>query len=151
MYEYNTEMGYVKETREQRKKHVMQMSNKEKKYLVTQIKKVKDNISYGKHILEKNIVFNKKTLKETLNSDYLRNYIVEYNETPLKYYTDKRVLIRSEIKDKVYINGLGYKYCNLCFVISIITGKVVTAYYNEASDNHSTLDLDRYDKSLKII
>lgn len=76
--------------------------------------------------------------------------IIEYNSTNNYGKIDKRVLIRSKKSYFVDIDNT-LTECNLCFVISIITGQIITAYYNEVNDNHNTIDWLRYDKSLKII
>ena len=36
------------------------------------------------------------------------------------------------------------KKCNLCFVIDFNCGEIVTAYWNEATDLHETLDMRKY-------
>ena len=36
------------------------------------------------------------------------------------------------------------KKCNLCFVIDFNCGEIVTAYWNEATDLHKTLDMRKY-------
>lgn len=144
--------GVIKKTENQRKKHVKQMTRKEQWYLREQIKNL-PNIKFTKHALNNNVDVTIEQIKNTIK-EY--NYIIEYNETTDTYgKIDRRVLVRSSRVYKVdfhKIDGSVIKgNANLCFVISIDTGYIITAYYNFINDEHKTIDMRRYDKTLKII
>lgn len=143
--------GEVKETREQVKKHVSQMTKDEVNFLVNRLRDLdisKLQISY--HLQQKFIDKDENLLVNSLLREDLADLVVEYNETEQKYGTDRRVLIR--LPEEILVD-LGYfsRYCNLCIVYSFVKNKVITAYYNKVGDNHSTIDMSRYDKNLKII
>lgn len=144
--------GVTKKTENQRKKHVKQMTRKEQWYLREQIKNL-PNIKFTKHALNNNVDITIEQIKNTIK-EY--NYIIEYNETTDAYgKINRRVLVRSSHIYKVdfhKIDGSVIKgNANLCFVISIDTGYIVTTYYNFINDKHETIDMRRYDKTLKII
>ena len=144
--------GVIKKTENQRKKHVKQMTRKEQWYLREQIKNL-PNIKFTKHALNNDVDVTIEQIKNTIK-EY--NYIIEYNETTDTYgKIDRRVLVRSSRVYKVdfhKIDGSVIKgNANLCFVISIDTGNIITTYYNFINDEHKTIDMRRYDKTLKII
>lgn len=144
--------GVIKKTENQRKKHVKQMTRKEQWYLREQIKNL-PNIRFTQHALNNGVNVTMKQIKNTIK-EY--NYIIEYNETTDTYdKVDRRVLVRSSRVYKVdfhKIDGSVIKgNANLCFVISIDTGDIITTYYNFINDEHKTIDMRRYDKTLKII
>lgn len=90
-----------------------------------------------------------------LNRESVRECIVEYNETPIKGVIEHRVLLRDSEQIMVkYNEGKDNEFSalsNLCFVLCMDNGKIVTTYYNVSDDSHDTLNLYRYDKSLNII
>lgn len=144
--------GVIKKTKNQRKKYVKQITRKEQWYLREQIKNL-PNIRFTKHALNNDVDVTMKQIKNTIK-EY--NYIIEYNETTDTYgKIDRRVLVRSSRVYKVdfhKIDGSVIKgNANLCFVISIDTGDIITTYYNFINDEHKTIDMRRYDKTLKII
>ena len=144
--------GVIKKTENQRKKHVKQMTRKEQWYLREQIKNL-SNIKFTKHALNNNVDVTIEQIKNTIK-EY--NYIIEYNETTDTYgKINRRVLVRSSRVYKVDFHKIDDSVikgnANLCFVISIDTGDIITAYYNFINDEHKTIDMRRYDKTLKII
>lgn len=144
--------GVIKKTENQRKKHVKQMTRKEQWYLREQIKNL-PNIKFTKHALNNNVDVTIEQIKNTIK-EY--NYIIEYNETTDTYgKIDRRVLVRSSRVYKVDFHKTDGSVikgnANLCFVISIDTGYIITIYYNFINDEHKTIDMRRYDKTLKII
>lgn len=71
--------------------------------------------------------------------------IIEYNETPRRDKTSRRVLLR-DIRDKhKVITNFGVTDSNLCIVVDIDDGDVVTAFWNDANDNHKTIDMSQYE------
>lgn len=144
--------GVIKKTENQRKKHVKQMTRKEQWYLREQIKNL-PNIKFTKHALNNDVDVTIEQIKNTIK-EY--NYIIEYNEAINQNgKVDRRVLMRSSTiynVDFKRVDGSIVKgNANLCFVISIVTGRIITTYYNYIRDNHETIDYRRYDKNLKII
>ncbi|UOP04548.1 hypothetical protein [Conchiformibius kuhniae] len=79
------------------------------------------------------------------NSDGSSNCLIEYNEksenNKIRY---RRILLRSLVTKLVDIKDNGEIKCNYCFVINIDTGRVVTVYWNKASDSHDSLDESIY-------
>ncbi|UIE13710.1 hypothetical protein [Enterococcus phage EFap02] len=74
-------------------------------------------------------------------SSMIDGEIIEYNITG----SDQRILIRGE--DAYMIDG---KVVVQCTVVSLRSGKIITSYLNDFYDNHSKIDMRRYDKTLKI-
>lgn len=150
------EIGNIKKTDGQKKKHILQMNNTEKIYLEEELKKIDiDKIYLSIHIQEKSsISFDLDDIKNILKTKKLSSLIIEYNETPLYGRLEKRILIRDNVSRKVAFvrsDGSSFEcYANLCFVIST-KGKIVTVYWNKTNDNHYCINWDRYDANLKII
>ena len=144
--------GVIKKTENQRKKHVKQMTRKEQWYLREQIKNL-PNIRFTQHALNNGVDVTIEQIKNTIK-EY--NYIIEYNETTnVNGKIDRRVLVRSSRVYKVDFHKTDGSVikgnANLCFVISIDTGDIITTYYNFINDEHETIDMRRYNKTLKII
>ncbi|WCS66458.1 hypothetical protein [Enterococcus phage DEfc27b] len=142
------QIGTVKKTQGQVKKHITQCTPQEKEQLNKAKDRVKDlwlkrGIKTGYHLQDK--IRNGETKFSYLRAmeAMMHGEIIEYNETG----ADKRVLIRS---------GIGYVGESIddivvqCIVVSLFSGKVITSYLNKASDRHKTLDPRRYNKNLKI-
>lgn len=144
--------GFVKKTNNQRKKHFSQFSKGEFVYLENKIKKLDlKQIKSSRHLnLKSSISYKKDDIIAVLSDEDIKNRIIEFNITPSKGSIDRRVLLRSKEEYDVLINN-NIKKCNLCFVISIITGDLITVYYNESNDSHDTIDWRRYDNDLQII
>lgn len=102
------EVGNIKRTKNQKKKHVFQMSEDEKNYLVKKLKEIRYyKIRISKHLMEKDsnlLTFNKQDVINVLKSQKLKSLIIEYNETPLDNgEVDYRVLLRDDNTKKSYI------------------------------------------------
>ena len=144
----------VKTTMYQVKKHFQQMEQKEIDFLKNRLEKIQNYVSLSFHGQEKNNGISSDTVKSILKSGNFD--IIEYNEVPKFDSTDHRVLIRdkqSYISD-FYSMGIVEPckaLCNICFVVSLDTGIIVTAYLNKCNDSHTTIDWNRYKKDLKII
>ena len=141
--------GKVKRTYRQEKKHFTQFSQEELTYLEGEIRKLKKVIPSW-HLVEKRDILVKKSdiLKVIKDSD-IKSLIIEYNETLKSTGIDKRVVLRSRESYSVCI-GDNTIECNLCFVLSILKGEIITAYYNDINDNHDSINWFRYNKDLKI-
>ena len=152
------EMGRIKTTKNQQKKHYLQMGNSEKQYLKNKIDNIDlTKITISNHLLIKNsrnqTNYNKDDIIQTLQN---KNYnIIEYNEVEGEK-NDCRVLVRSiatsliEFTDKNTLNKTKEK-ANICFVISLINLRIITAYWNKESDNHKNIVWSRYNNNLEII
>lgn len=145
--------GQVKVTEGQRKKHVSQMSEYELHRLCRRIKGVK-RIRVSRHLKQKvenkEVSFTYSMIWDVLNNIH-KTHVVEYNRTSFYDKEESRVLLRTQKSYPVKIDEIGEVRCNLCFVLSINRGNIVTAYWNEVDDNHTTINLERYDENLKMV
>lgn len=103
------------------------------------------NIRYSRHLAKKmrrenlNVptIVIAKTIAHAKTSfiefSYLRGNCKWHRALLRDYTTVEDVMIDGEIKK-----------CNLCFVIDFNCGEIVTAYWNEATDLHETLDIRKY-------
>lgn len=136
------QIGTVKKTKGQLKKHASQFTHKEVEQVYSARERVKDlwlkrGIKIGFHLQDKIRNGETKFSYETTMKTMLNSTIVEYNETG----ADKRILLRSHYAVNKEVQ---------CIVVSLLSGKVITSYLNKVDDVHKTLDLRRYDKNLKI-
>lgn len=147
--------GWGKNAEGQKKKHIEQMSRAEKDYLAFLLKDLHHRFKIHPHLQDKQrkglVSYDILTIKNTLRSPALSNYIREYSEVNRNDgEVDRRVLVRSPKKERVYIKNRGYRMCNLLFVISLKNSEVITAYYSHQHHTYET-NIDRYDKHLAII
>ena len=56
---------------------------------------------------------------------------------------DVRALLRGNLVEQVNIN--------ICVVVSLTTGSMITCYYNSSKDNHYNLDISKYISYLNIV
>lgn len=103
------------------------------------------NVKYSKHLVKKmrrenlNVptIVIAKTIAHAKTSfiefSYLRGNCKWHRALLRDYTTVEDVMIDDEIKK-----------CNLCFVIDFNCGEIVTAYWNEVTDLHETLDMRKY-------
>lgn len=150
--------GIVSKTEGQIKKHAMQMDDIEKQIITNRIcKLVTQPLCLDKHLhYRKYIRFKKQDFIRILLKPNVKDLIVEYNCVNQDDYQDYRVLIRDNEEIPVYIKNVktkkaAWKLCNLCFVYSLKTNRVITAYWNLASDNHQNINWNRYDANLQVI
>lgn len=150
-------VGDVRKTEGQDKKHISQMTEAEKKYLKDKIKSIdRKDITLTRHLTNKRktIGFKMKNIIEVLNEENVDELIVEYNETPTNGVIDKRVLLRGGKSYNVRFEsekGSFISPANICFVVSLENYRVVTVYWNKTKDSHKTMNWNRYNKDLKII
>jgi hypothetical protein len=147
---YNT---IVKSTEGQKKKHFSMFTEAEQKHLIEKLDTIKNKITLSYHHAMKNNGIDITDIEKVLTSKKFE--IIEYNETTKNNITDYRILIRSttEVYTEFFDTKLQYPYkcyCNICFVISIKSGEIVTSYFNKAIDNHTTINFYRYE-NLNII
>ena len=142
--------GRVKKTQNQTKKHVSQMAKEEILFLKRRIKLVYNSYKWSPHFLKSSRLFNMLTIERLLMTPNIEDCIIEYNQRD----NDKRVLLRSTFSSNVTLEKDGKNYmadANLCIVIDIYTGEIITAYWNEVGDHHDNVNMSRYDSRLKIV
>lgn len=132
------------------------MTDAEVTYLDSKIKAMlTKDIYFSQHAKNNNVTATLEQIMDILNRETVKEYIVEYNETPFYGTTEHRVLLRDTEEVMVkYNEGKDNEFSalsHLCFVLCMDNGKIVTTYYNMVNDAHDTLNLYRYDKNLKII
>lgn len=136
------QIGKVKKTKGQVKKHASQFTYNEVKQVYRAKERVKDlwlkrGIKMGFHLQDKIRNGETKFSYETAMKTMLNSTIVEYNETG----ADKRILLRSHYAVNKEVQ---------CIAVSLLSGKVITSYLNKVDDVHKTLEPRRYNKNLKI-
>lgn len=145
--------GYVKITKDQRKKHYSQMTQEELLYLGEKIQLVDiNNTTISNHLInKKSVSFNIKNILKTIKRLDITSLIIEYNEKN----SDERVLIRDDKSYNVKFTDRKGRFfkakANLCFVLSLTNNRIITCFWNKKNDNHSTIDWNRYDSNLEII
>lgn len=141
--------GTVKTTENQVKKHISQMTPEETAFIAKRLKLVYANYKWHPHFLNSSRLFNMMTVERLLISPNIQECIIEYNQRG----NDRRVLLRSTFSSVVTLEKDGASFeadANLCLVIDIYTGVIVTAYWNEANDHHDNVNMKRYNAELKI-
>lgn len=136
----------VKKTEGQIKKHITQFTSKEEKILrfaidsmPKQMIKVFNHSKNHLNILSRNLV-----------EQVLENYeIIEFNVIE-KCYIERRVLIRSKKVLTINDNGISKK-ANICIVLEISTGNVITAYINCKDDKHDNINMKRYTADMDVV
>jgi hypothetical protein len=156
-YKAELYIGKVKQTKDQKKKHVNQMTKEEIAYLKKQIMLFPTwKAKMSKHLKRKMVTLNLNDVEDMLLDRKAEDFIVEYNETPLETGgTDRRLLLRStksqKVKFKTRNNRMVEAQANLCFVISLDHFEIITAYWNKVTDDHENIDWKRYSQHLTII
>ena len=143
MLKAENEQGNVRESKyPQQKRHISQINERGLKILVDAFNKCdKSKIAINKHLLnKKTISFRKDDIYKLLNKD-IKDMIVEYNRTLTDWGWDERIVIRD---NEIVPTDKGEQ--NLCVVFSLSNNEVITAYYNPSDDNHTTINMNRYDK-----
>lgn len=152
-------VGDIKKTYNQEKKHVSQMEEYEIVYLAEKLKAIKiSHIKMSNHLFskQKELDFNMDDILNSMKRSDIETLIVEYNKTPVREnYCDYRVLIRTDEERMIdFKTREGRSFtalANMCFVISIKTSQIVTLYWNIQDDSHKTMNWNRYNENLRII
>lgn len=151
-------IGNIKKTKEQQKKHIEQMNEEEVAYLDEKLNLINLNkleLSYHLLLRQDEIGFNFKDIINALKNEENERQIIEYNETPNTNSEDFRVLIRSTKSKNVTFKTKNDTFftakANICFVLSLKTNQIITVYWNKVGDSHRTIDWKRYNKDLEII
>lgn len=135
----DSDIGNVKITKGQVKKHCSQMTRKEMEMLVKVVKNIDtNNLRYASHIHRE---FLNDTLVKTIKNCTSEN-IKDFSISSI-YKNDLRVLIRSNYKDIVNLDGKVQK-CNLCFVIALDTNTIITTWYNSINRQKKNVNMNRY-------
>ena len=143
MLKAENEQGNVRQSKyPQQKRHISQINERGLKILIDKFNKLdKSKTTIHGHLFnKKTISFREEDIYKLLNKD-IKNMIVEYNRTFTDEILDERIVIRD---NEVVQTDKGEQ--NLCIVLSLIKNEIITAYYNLPNDNHTTIDMNRYDK-----
>lgn len=146
-------VGFVKKTNGQQKKHISQMDELEVSTILRRVKRI-PNLFLSDHAVRKikqdGLKFSYDQIVDLLLNVSEEN-IIEYNRTTRYGKEEQRVLLRSTVSYPVDIKGVGVVDCNICYVLSLNTGSIVTAYWNQDSDAHETIIWSRYDATLEVV
>lgn len=128
-----------------KKRHILQMTDMEKEYLDVIIRpRIKKQFNKYKPLSEHTLdrlqsKFDKVPTLYDIEDVLFNGNIIEYKEIYMNNkLTDTRIVVRKGIHSNKY---------DLVLVYSVKWNKVVTAWKNELTDNHRTLDLRLYDKN----
>lgn len=135
----DSDVGNIKITKGQVKKHCSQFTRKEIEMLVKVVKSIDtNNLKYANHIHRE---FINDTLIKTIKNCTPDN-IKDFSFSTI-HKDELRVLIRSNYKDIVELDGKVQK-CNLCFVISLSTNTIITTWYNSINRQKKVVNMNRY-------
>lgn len=117
------------------RKHVSQMSNEEKELIEFKIANLNgfNPTKYCKSKMEE-----RNITTEDIYNAILVGEPVEYH----KKGNESRILFRSILNKQKK---------NICCVVRLSDGKVITCYKNDFNDEHDTLNYSLYDESIDII
>lgn len=150
-----TNRGVQSETKNQIKKHIKDVSCTELREILDIVEL--NNLHYiqlSNHVRDKvEVSFSLRHIQELLESSNLENLIIEVNVNfPNDNDTvpdDIRILVRDS--EAVYTTLTNKRTgqvsqipCNMCFVYSLTSNRLVTVYWNPANDNHDSIDWNRY-------
>lgn len=135
----DSDIGNIKITKGQVKKHWSMMNRKELDMLVKVVKNIDtNNLKYANHIHRE---FINDTLVKTIKNCTPDN-IKDFSFSTI-HKNEIRVLIRSNYKDIVELDGKVQK-CNLCFVISLNNNTIITTWYNSINRKKDKVNMNRY-------
>lgn len=150
-----TNRGVQSETKNQIKKHIKDVSCTELREILDIVEL--NNLHYiqlSNHVRDKvEVSFSLRHIQNLLESSNLENLIVEVNVN-FSNDTDSdpediRILVRDS--DAVYTTITNKRTgqvsqvpCNMCFVYSLTSNRLITVYWNPANDNHDSINWNRY-------
>lgn len=146
MYRGTFKKGIISRTQGQRKWHVSQIDEETLDDIRFQLHQTMELKGWrlSDHLRKKkNLTFSDEIVQHVIDA----GSIIEYNETPIKSRKSRRVLLRDSRDKHKVITNLGLTESNLCVVIDIDCGDVVTAFWNDANDNHKTIDMRQYENA----
>lgn len=137
----------------QQKKHYTQMTKEEIDLLRNATTNAYDKLHVGIHAKEKEDFCGIQLIRKIIETGTYD--IIEYNITKYgKNKVSKRVVIRSVEAFNRFASIRGgereWRKCNICIVLDINTGIIITTYYNLDKDSHTSINIRRYNKDLKI-
>ena len=150
-----TNRGVQSETKNQIKKHIKDVSCTELREILDIVEL--NNLHYiqlSNHVRDKvEVSFSLRHIQELLESSNLENLIIEVN---VNFSNDNdsdpediRILVRDS--EAVYTTITNKRTgqvsqipCNMCFVYSLTSNRLITVYWNPANDNHDSIDWNRY-------
>lgn len=150
-----TNRGVQSETKNQIKKHIKDVSCTELREILDIVEL--NNLHYiqlSNHVRDKvEVSFSLRHIQELLESNNLENLIIEVNvnfpNDNDSVPDDIRILVRDS--EAVYTTMTNKRTgqvsqipCNMCFVYSLTSNRLVTVYWNPANDNHDSIDWNRY-------
>lgn len=155
-----TNRGVQSETKNQIKKHIKDVSCTELREILDIVEL--NNLHYiqlSNHVRDKvEVSFSLRHIQELLESNNLENLIIEVNvnfpNVNFSNVTDSvpddiRILVRDS--EAVYTTITNKRTgqvsqipCNMCFVYSLTSNRLITVYWNPANDNHDSIDWNRY-------
>ena len=150
-----TNRGVQSETKNQIKKHIKDISCTELREILDIVEL--NNLHYiqlSNHVRDKvEVSFSLRHIQELLESNNLENLIIEVNvnfsNKNESATEDIRILVRDS--EAVYTTMTNKRTgqvsqipCNMCFVYSLTSNRLVTVYWNPANDNHDSIDWNRY-------
>lgn len=150
-----TNRGVQSETKNQIKKHIKDVSCTELREILDIVEL--NNLHYiqlSNHVRDKvEVSFSLRHIQELLESSNLENLIIEVNvnfpNDTDSVPDDIRILVRDS--EAVYTTitnkrtgQVSHIPCNMCFVYSLTSNRLVTVYWNPANDNHDSIDWNRY-------
>lgn len=155
-----TNRGVQSETKNQIKKHIKDISCTELREILDIVEL--NNLHYiqlSNHVRDKvEVSFSLRHIQELLESNNLENLIIEINVnfSNVNYSNDNdsdpediRILVRDS--EAVYTTITNKRTgqvsqipCNMCFVYSLTSNRLITVYWNPANDNHDSIDWNRY-------
>ena len=135
----DSDVGNIKLTKGQVKKHYSQFTKREAETLVKVVRNINVNdLKYAKHIHRE---FINDTLKKTIKNCTIDN-IKDFSISTI-HRDDLRVLIRSNYQDIIELDGKVQR-CNLCFVIALNTNTIITTWYNSVNRQKKNVNMNRY-------
>ena len=135
----DSDVGNIKITKGQVKKHCTQFTRKEKEMLVQVVRNTNvNNLKYASHIHRE---FINDTLVKTIQNCTIDN-IKDFSISTI-HRDDLRVLIRSNYQDTVELDGK-VQQCNLCFVLALNTNTIITTWYNSINRKKDKVNMNRY-------
>lgn len=150
-----TNRGVQSETKNQIKKHIKDVSCTELREIldIVELNNI-HHIQLSNHVRDKvEVSFSLRRIQELLESSNLENLIIEVNvnfpNDTDSVPDDIRILVRDS--EAVYTTITNKRTgqvsqipCNMCFVYSLTSNRLVTVYWNPANDNHDSIHWNRY-------
>lgn len=138
--------GTVRKTEGQEKKYISQFKGDDYQRCMIAINNMLHTKIYASYHLRKKstVSYNMKTICSMLKDGAYD--VIEYNYTR----GQGRILVESWETFPVDIDGKTVN-CVMKVVVEPKTGQIITIYYNDVNDTHTTLNMKRYNKDLKVI